>query len=396
MITLRGIAGSALRALPEGLALRVVPGRLGYRAENIPAPLYIAPAHSRLLVAPANSAAQGHLWATAAGRLPGVNAVNLSVRRGDGYRFPSDFGVPSAVFAHSRRWSRTHLAALEESVSHILIESERGVLGAALDHDVRREGRWLDQHGIRRAYVSHGSDVRHPDLHSQTSPWSPFRDQDWEKRSALVALAERNTAFLREQTGHPLFVVTADLLLDLPDAVWLPNVVDTRTWANQRTALTGDTVRVLHAPTDPHIKGSDLVAPAVERLQSAGKIVYLRVRGAAFAQMPGTYADADVVLDQFRIGIYSTTALEAMASGRLVLGFLLPHVRALAERESQMDVPIVQATPDTIEDVLADVAARPDHYRPIAEAGPAFVRRLHSGAYSARVLADAFLTDGTR
>jgi hypothetical protein len=286
-----------------------------------------------------------------------------------------------------------HMAALAESISHVLIESERGVLGVALEHDVRREARWLDEHGIRRAYVSHGSDVRHPDLHSQTSPWSPFRDQGWEKRSVLVALAERNIRFLREQTGRPIFVVTADLLLDLPDAVWLPNVVDTSTWANQRPVLTGGAVRVVHAPTDSHIKGSDLIAPALERLQTAGKIDYLRIRGASFAQMPETYADADVVLDQFRIGIYSTTALEAMASGRLVLGFLLPHVRALAERESQMDVPIVQATPDTIEDVLADVAARPDHYRHMAEAGPTFVRRLHSGAYSARVLADAFLAD---
>jgi hypothetical protein len=50
-------------------------------------------------------------------------------------------------------------------------------------------------------------------------------------------------------------------------------------------------------------------------------------------------------------------------------------------------VPIVQANPDTIVDVLRDIASRPDDYRAIAAKGPAFHARFHDGSYSVAQLA---------
>jgi hypothetical protein len=86
---------------------------------------------------------------------------------------------------------------------------------------------------------------------------------------------------------------------------------------------------------------------------------------------------ADVVVDGLVLGAYGGTAIQAMAAGRLVLG----NVNATV-REALPDLPIVQAYPDTVVDVLRDVAARPDHYRAIARRGPAFHARYHDGRYS--------------
>jgi len=376
-----------LRAMPELLAHRIAPGRLGWRPEDVPDPLVLPEADARLLVAPANSAAQGHAWARSARRLPGVAAVNLAVPRAGAAHFAADHTVPSAVFAGSRRWGKAHADAVERHVSHVLVESERAVLGTACGADVRREAAWLDERGIARAYVSHGSDLRLPSRHAEIDPLSPFRDADWGLRDILEEAARRNGDFLAEQQDRPLFVATTDLLRDAPRAIWLPNVIDPAVWQNRRPALQGGRLMVLHAPTSERIKGTGLIRGAVRRLHDRGVIEYRAVSDVAPAAMPSLYAGADVVLEQFRLGIYSTTAIEAMAAGRLVIARVAPDVRRIAEAEAGMPLPILDAHPDELEDVLADVALAPERYRGLAARGPAFVRTLHDGAYSARVLA---------
>ena len=390
--TIRAAAGRVLRALPERWGVRAFPQRLGYRASDVPEPIKIAPATRRLLVAPANSAGQGWAWARTAEQLPGVSAINLDVVRSGSAPFPADFAVPDVVFAHSRSWARAHVNAMRGNITDVLIESQRSILGTTCKHDIRGEATWLDSAGINRAYVSHGSDIRHPDRHAESSPWSPFRDADWHMRQHLVKTAESNAQFLDEQDA-PIFVSTPELLADIPNARWLPNVVDPGQWHVESPALSGNGLRVLHAPTNEHIKGTQLIEPALQRLVAGGVIRYHRVSGAAPGTMVDNYANADVVLDQFRIGIYSTTALEAMAAGRLVIGFILPEVRAIAERQAGMPLPIVTADPSTIEDVLSDIARNPDEYRALAAAGAAFVRALHDGTYAAKVLSESLFDE---
>lgn len=379
---------NVVHALPEAVTLPLLGRRLGYAAADIPSPLRVSGAPTRLLIAPANSARQGRLWAAAASQLHDVQAVNLTVTRRGGYIFDSDFAVPGAVFRHSRRWSKAHVQAIRDGVSHVLIESERPILGVSHGHDPRSEAAWFDKQGIRRAYVSHGSDLRNPDLHAETSLWSPFRDHSWQMRETLASRAAKNTRFLDEQTDHPVFVATPDLLTDAPYATWLPNVVDPDEWHTPEAPLQQKRLRVLHAPTNAYLKGSELIEPAVQKLEGAGLISYQRASGVVPSSMPALYAQTDVVLDQFRIGIYSTTALEAMAAGRLVIAFVLPEVRAAAERAAGMQLPIVDATVETLEEVLADVAVAPEKYQDRAAQGPAFIGALHDGRYSSSVLAE--------
>jgi len=54
---------------------------------------------------------------------------------------------------------------------------------------------------------------------------------------------------------------------------------------------------------------------------------------------------------------------------------------------SGLEIPIVSATPATLEGVLRDIVARPDHYRAVAAQGPAFAATMHDGSRSAAALA---------
>lgn len=375
-----------VRALPEPLVLALNPGQLRYAKADIPVPPPAPRTPVRLYVAPANFAGQGFRWARAAERLPGVGAVSMAFERPQDFRFPVDDAVPVAVYATSLRWQRrqrTHV----DGFSHVVIEAGRPLFGAR--SDAFDEALALHARGSGVALLFHGSDIRLPSRHADATPWSPFAD--WDLAPRLAEGATRNAAGVARVRTHapnvPVFVSTPDLLLDVPDATWLPVVVDPEAWRSEVPPLARAVPVVVHAPSNPVVKGSDLIAPTLERLHAEGVVEYRRIAGVPAAQMPALYRDADVVLDQFRIGNYGVAACEAMAAGRLVVSHVTAQVRDHVRASSGKDLPVVEATPDTIEAVLRDVVARRDHYVAVAQAGPGFVADLHDGATSARVLA---------
>lgn len=376
--------GTALLTLPDPVLERFFSGTIGYTAADVPAPITVPHAERRLLVAPANYAAQGYAWARAAETLPDVAACNLFVASG-GFGFPSDYRVSNEVFQKSHRWGREQARAVTRRFTHVLVEAERPVLGRACRGDVRREHDFLRGHGVRLAYVAHGSDVRLPEGHRQRERWSPYADRGWPLLPALERAVHDNLQLLAA-LEEPLFVSTPDLLLDVPRATWLPCVVEQERWAPSGPLFTGDAPCVVHAPTSAHIKGSALIEPTVHSLHRHGVIRYRELRNVPANAMPATYATADIVLDQFRLGAYGVAAIEAMSAGRLVIGHNSEQVRAAAQSRAGVPLPIVEATVDTLADVLEDIAARPDAYAEIAAQGPAYVGAVHTTAAAATIL----------
>lgn len=376
----------ALGMLPDRLSVPLRPRARRFLLADVPAPVTAPAGDTRLYSAPANFAAQGYQWARSAERLPGVGAVNMQYRAPGDFGFPADYSVPEVVFSSSGDWARKQRDAVASQFTHVLIEAERSMFGVAFQGFVEREARWLLERGLDVGLASLGTDLRLPSRHAQLDEWSPFRkgDQDWIR--ALEAKALKNRG-LFERLGVPSFVATPELLGDWPAAKWLPIVIDPSDWRSERPALSGGVPIVLHAPTNPAVKGTALIEPIIERLSADGIIDYQRIVKVPASEMPGRYALADVVLDQFSLGIYATTSIEAMAAGRLVVAHLHEQVRDHILEVTGLEAPIIEATPDTIGEVLRDVAERPDHYRTIAERGPEYVDAVHNGALSASVLA---------
>jgi hypothetical protein len=192
--------------------------------------------------------------------------------------------------------------------------------------------------------------------------------------------------------GVPVFVSTPDLLEDLPEAVWCPVVVDIDRWATTRLPFELDRLPVVvHAPSSAAVKGSALIEPAMRRLDDAGLIEYRRLTDVPSAAMPTAIADADIVLDQFRIGSYGVAACEAMAARRVVVGYVSDAVRSRVRRATGAEVPIVEADADSIESVVRSLIDDPDGSRRAARLGRDFVVDLHGGARSSAALVDAWI-----
>lgn len=344
-------------------------------------------ASQRLLVSPFNYSGQAWQWARTV-RGNDTEAVNLAMQAPGDRGFLTDFSVPATIFLGSAEWKSRQAAALG-GFTHLLIESFTSPLGNGRGDAFRLELQGWHAAGKRIAFLCHGSDIRSPRTHRERSSFSPFtaRESDARRLQKRVDAAHR----LITDTGYPVFVSTPDLLHDVPEATWLPLVIDAERWrtAGERRELLSDngTVPVVtHAPTSPVLKGSAFVARAAEQLSA--QIEYRPLSGVAAADMPAAIAAADIVVDQLLIGSYGVAACEAMAAGRVVIGNVDAEIRAQVQNISGIELPIIQADPHTIETVLRELAANPEVLRAHAEAGPQFVGAVHTGARTKEVLRD--------
>lgn len=385
MSALAGLKRAVTEAIPDPVAERVLPWkRAAFREAGV---IGVAPAERRLLIAPVNSAGQGFAWARAAERLPGVSAANFMYRGADDvFAYPADHSVSTAYFVQNRRWQAAQRRAITRGFTHVLVESGRQVLGGSStpEDDIA----WLRRRGIRVALLWHGSDIRLPDQHARTDPDSPFRDGRYAEQPRLQTITEANHRLL-QSLDLPAFVSTPDLLTDVPEATWLPVVVDAARWADAAPSapLMRDRPVVVHAPSRAGLKGTALITPTMRRLHEEGAVEYREITGVSASRMPEVYGKADIVLDQFSLGIYGVAACEALASGRVVVSHVSEVVRERVRTRTSRELPVLEARAADLERVLRDILADRDRARGIAAAGPGFVQAVHSGHRSADALA---------
>lgn len=328
----------------------------------------------------ANSAGQAYQWAEALSREFGVNATSFAPER--------DICHPPHRIAASEvqnpQRMATEFGRILGSHTHVLIDGFECLGGTLLGDDIEPEIALLRRHGVRVGLVAHGSDVRDPGAHLARFGESYFGHVPPEWLELVGGRAARNRQIAAAFDG-PVFVSTPDLLADLPQATWLPVVVEPDRWTAIPDLVERPVPRVLHRPSrsTPPIKGTDVIEPVLEELHRRGVIERVADPGQVPAdEMPALVAGADIIVDQIRTGSYGVAAVEAMAAGRVVVGNLTADVRAAVDDE----IPIVDATPDDLADVLTGLARDWPGLLARGAAGRAYAATWHSGSRSARVL----------
>jgi hypothetical protein len=111
--------------------------------------------------------------------------------------------------------------------------------------------------------------------------------------------------------------------------------------------------------------------------------------------MPEVISHADVVLDQFRLGSYGVAACEAMSSGKTVVGHVLPEVREVVFQQTKLELPIVEATPDTLMDVILSLSENRQLLKQKSHEGVSFISKVHNGTLSSKTLMDYWISPGS-
>lgn len=372
---------------PMSVIGQVVARRMGVPPKNDATPTSLAD-QSRgrsLLIAPVNYSGQGHSWARALQESTNdITATNMAIDVPGGFEFRSDLIVPVPVYHNGANWQRRQLEAVS-AFSHVLIEAEEPLFGRLFGRDCEREARELGERGVDVSFMCHGTDIRLPSRHRNLTPWSPYLDSTfYTDRLERLALRHRE---LLERAGRPVFVSTPDLLADVEFAVWCPVTVDPEVWSRPEVAeREPGPLRVAHIPSHSFLKGTQFIQPVLRSLHSRGVIDYREIIGVPSAEMAAVLRDADVVLDQFRLGSYGVAACEAMAAGAAVVGHVMPEVRQTVTQATGRTLPIIEATPDTLEHVLSCYAQEPEALRTVQRDGVQFVAEVHDGTLSSKIL----------
>jgi glycosyltransferase involved in cell wall biosynthesis len=185
-----------------------------------------------------------------------------------------------------------------------------------------------------------------------------------ERQSRLLEIARRH--------GALLIVSTPDLLEAVPEAEHLPVAIDLETWDGLRAAAEpAPGFVVLHAPSDPAIKGTRYVAAAVDALRAEHPEVRLElIERQPAAEAHRRYGMATVAVDQVLLGWYGLFSVEAMALAKPVLTYIRPDL-------DRPELPVVRTDRDSLAgdlDRLREDAELRSHH---GAAGLAYVRAVH-------------------
>jgi glycosyltransferase involved in cell wall biosynthesis len=130
---------------------------------------------------------------------------------------------------------------------------------------------------------------------------------------------------------------------------------------------------ILHAPSSRRRKGTEHVVAACEGLDAD----LVLVEGLRHDQAFERYREADIVVDQLNAGWYGLFAIECMALGKPVLGFLREEAVARTERELGVRVPIVPVTKETLRERLRPLVASAAERQRIGAESRAYAERVH-------------------
>jgi hypothetical protein len=361
-----------------------------------PTPAQHPERRGHLLIGRANYAGQGRAWAqSVADHVPGFTAANLAFRVGRALVFDSDCLLSWLDFTDPI----TRLDLILEMAApatHVLVE-DLGVLfglNNLREPKVNRETALFDADAILRsgrqlAMLVHGTAGRLVDQHRAIYPWSPHFDPNRPQTEREGEAAAANLEAIKT-LDVPVFTATPDMLDYLPDAVWLPIVASQGDFSPAPPWGMGEKLRVLHAPSSEHKKGSAFVDPQLQRLADQGLIEYTSLRGRHPLTVPRLIRQADVVVDQVVLGNPATLMIQTLAAGRLPV----LHAAAQVRRRYPEPLPALDTDPATLTDVIVDLARDRERYRPLAEAGPVVARKYHDGRYAAAVLDQHFLSLG--
>jgi glycosyltransferase involved in cell wall biosynthesis len=133
-------------------------------------------------------------------------------------------------------------------------------------------------------------------------------------------------------------------------------------------------VRIVHAPSSRAKKGTDAVIAACAELPVDLDLV----EGVKHDEARRRYAQADVVVDQLVVGWYGLFAIESMATARPVVTFLHEDAVEQTKRAYAVEVPIVNATKDTLVEKLRPLVESAQLRRELGERSRAYVERVHA------------------
>ena len=139
----------------------------------------------------------------------------------------------------------------------------------------------------------------------------------------------------------------------------------------------GETIRIVHAPSNKERKGTEFVVAAVDELKKRYPVELDVVHGVRNELALERYRRADIVVDQLLRDWHGVFTIEAMALGKPVVTSLDAEAVRQTEQAFGRELPILAATREDLVEKLAWLIERPEERKRRGAAGRAYVEHVH-------------------
>lgn len=325
----------------------------------------------------------GQLGLTVKGlRRIGLSAESLVYEHPYGYK--NDFYFEFFDSQEKRRESRkSKLGFISENYDVIHYS-----YGASILHDYEDVEFFLKEN--KKVFVEFwGTDVRLNKLASQSNKY--YEPKDDIPDSKKIELMKKWSEYTN---SHVIFSdhTFNEYLEPYFDKIHIIGQrVDTKKLLPIYPSLDSKRVTVLHAPSHQGFKGTKYVLNTVESLKGRGyDFEFIQVENKTNKEALELYKQADIIIDQLCGGAHGVFACEAMSLGKPVICYILPdHLSGYPE-----GFPIINANPDTIEEVLAYwIEASPEERYQLGVKGRKYVENVHDIEVVAKKLKNVYETN---
>ena len=145
-------------------------------------------------------------------------------------------------------------------------------------------------------------------------------------------------------------------------------------------------VIIVHAPSDYIAKGSKYVLESIEKLKKNYCIDFILVEKKTQKEALEIYKKADIIVDQFFAQTYGVFAVEAMAMGKPVVGYISDEIK----KTFPDSMPIVSATIDNMTEILEELIKNGKMRRELGISGRKYVETYHDYRKVAQVQMDIY------
>lgn len=156
-----------------------------------------------------------------------------------------------------------------------------------------------------------------------------------------------------------IIVSDPEMLTYVPDAKVVPRSINLELFQHKADNFSSietwdeEGPLIVHVPSREGVKGSHYIQQALDELKEEGhKFRFKFVTGVSHDEVIEMYSNADIVIDQLRIGWYGVASVEAMALGKCTVAYIREDIE---HHLTPFNKPIVNANPENIKDVIKEL-----------------------------------------
>ncbi|WP_229683123.1 glycosyltransferase family 4 protein [Virgibacillus oceani] len=236
----------------------------------------------------------------------------------------------------------------------------------------------LKQAGKKMIVHHHGSDIRIPSVARKNNPYVRTKPEWTDEK------INHNVSILSKYMDHAIvqdYELEGYISNSYKYVHVIPHTIDVQQFNPQFSQTKNNSPLIVHAPSSRYIKGTEFILNAVQELKRSGLAFRFKlIEGLPNQEAKNLLAKSDIVIDQLRIGAYGFVSSEAMALGKPVICYIRDDLVAKYPKE----LPIVNANPDTIVEVLKSLIANPLKRNELGKKGRKYVKLYHDAPAAAK------------